>query len=125
MSISLPGIERIGGDLDSGRTTATCWFENGARLRYRETKFGSCVVEVFRADDPDSVAKSEMIADANPPSAPHNLLWSLEAYCSYRSGEVELPTERPDVNEKMGCWPWFEAVAAPADGSDWDKEEQR
>jgi hypothetical protein len=125
MTVSLPGIERIGCDMDAGRTTATCWFENGARLRYRETKFGSVVAEAFRTDDPDSVAKSEVIADENPPSAPHNLLWSLEAYCSYRSGEVTPPTERPDVNEKRGYWPWFEVVAAPAGGSDRDREEDR
>jgi hypothetical protein len=27
MTVSLPGIERIGCDMDAGRTTATCWFE--------------------------------------------------------------------------------------------------
>ena len=126
MTVALPGIERIRCEYEAGRTIATCLFENGAVHRYRETKFGSTVSETFAPDADETPTREEVVyggEDGKLPAA-LALIHALEAYGCYRSGEVETPPERADLDGTRGYWPSFEIVAGHTDSADGEGGQQ-
>lgn len=99
---ALPRIGRVECDRTDGQRTATCWFESGAQLRYRERPDGVVVEEVCRADDPDRVIDATEIGhpDDHPDiSVCTCLVDSLDVYHDYRveEGADALRTEWPTL----------------------------
>ena len=73
----LPSICRISRSREDGNTTATCWFDSGARLRYRECDDGSVRVEVFRAFESDPFFEA---VEVGPTDACVCLVSALDLY---------------------------------------------
>lgn len=99
---ALPRIGRIEYDRTDGQRTATCWFDSGAQLRYRQRADGVVVKEVCRADDPDTVVDDTEIG--HPDDHPDInvcacLIDSLDVYHGYRvdKGRDALRAEWPTL----------------------------
>ena len=106
--VDLPGISRLSYHREAGRTTATCWFETGAQLRYREREDGSLIEEVFRADDPDSVYEKVVVGhpdDHDDMTACACLVESLDVYHDFR---------HDDSQALRGDWSTLAAVLVDA-----------
>jgi len=78
-SRELPEIERI----ESGESTATAYFENGAKLRYTKKDDGYHE-QVFAPSDPDSVME-DLFVTSGPETAANILAESLDVYDMYET----------------------------------------
>jgi hypothetical protein len=100
--VRLPQIEHITQYRAIRETIATCWFENGARLRYHEQDDGSVQRVVFGPGDPQKPAETTMLPDAD--SAKSCLVNALTKYCDYcQDGDLEgLQREQPALGTVIG-----------------------
>jgi hypothetical protein len=91
VSENLPGIDHIEHTLEDDWTTATCWFTNDARLRFRETSDGWLREEVLRpnGEEYESRAVGQVDVDDGQ-TACHCLVETLAEYETYTISELRL-----------------------------------
>ncbi|MDS0476927.1 hypothetical protein [Natrinema sp. 1APR25-10V2] len=102
----LPAIARISYDCAEGAAIATCWFSNGAKLRYRETGDGRLLEETFHPRDPQTVWEAVEIShgEARPgQTACECLVEALAEYDWYvrTTAETKLQHDWPHLAEVL------------------------
>jgi hypothetical protein len=90
VSEDLPGIDHIEYTCEKDRTTASCWFTNDARLRFRETLDGWVREEVFMPDDPDTIYESFTIGQIDRDAGQTACRCLIEKLATYENYSVSM-----------------------------------